>query len=442
VTYDRPFNNGKQKIGLRWFWDNGNYAKPFGTDTTLTFPRSDELRNRFASISHTFQISNRQLNEFRFGFSRYNSVAGRPTDIISLADVGATRGNSAQYPGIYRIGITSAWSLGTGVNDDRGTVDNQFYFGDTWSLALGRHNLRGGAEIVRFQINRYNNFAVRGALTFDSFNNFVQGIINGEQNAFGQAGRYFRDTDYSYFFQDDFKVFPRLTVNLGLRWEGFGWAHDKFLRNAVIDPSVIQNAPANSGAVPILYPQDSFLPGVTAAQGIGDCGLKNCRALNNWAPRVGFAWDIFGNQKTVLRGGAGMYYQRLSNQNLLQGSLAPPFTIQPITANPTGVTLANPLPASTVTGLVGAPFTPTGSFFTGLRYVAAPVVQPTPVRRITSITLAWGRVSSMPSACRATGSAAPACSPDRPTPDTAASSRLRSPVSCPMRARPTTSNGT
>ena len=73
--------------------------------------------------------------------------------------------------------------------------------------------------------------------------------------------------------------------------------------------------------------------------------LMRCRDDNNFAPRVGFAWDIKGDQTTVLRGGYGIYYQRLSNQNILQNSLAAPFTVQPLDnrAVPTTLQLANPL---------------------------------------------------------------------------------------------------
>jgi len=63
---------------------------------------------------------------------------------------------------------------------------------------------------------------------------------------------------------------------------------------------------------------------------VRNCALIRCRDDNNFAPRVGAAWDIRGDQSTVLRAGYGIYYQRLSNQNILQNSLAAPFTVQPL----------------------------------------------------------------------------------------------------------------
>src|SRR5262249_10525625 len=79
VSYDRPFFGGKSKLSGRWFFDNGNTNAPFGTASQLGFPQSRVQNNRFATITHTQEISNRQLNVFRFGFSRFLSTFA-PTD--------------------------------------------------------------------------------------------------------------------------------------------------------------------------------------------------------------------------------------------------------------------------------------------------------------------------------------------------------------------------
>jgi len=74
-----------------------------------------------------------------------------PTDLVNLSDIGATRSNISSVPGMYRINISGLFSVGTGVNDDRTTVSNTFYFGDTWSMTAGKHTLRAGTEIARYQ---------------------------------------------------------------------------------------------------------------------------------------------------------------------------------------------------------------------------------------------------------------------------------------------------
>ena len=382
ITHDRSLRDGKDKISGRWFYDDGQTDKPLGTATNsgLAFPLAAVQRNRFASITETHLISPRQVNEFRFGFSRFNSSTA-PTDLINLKDIGATRPNISQFPGVYHINVSGLFQFGTGVNDDRGTISNQFQWSDSWSLTRGRHTLRAGYEFLRYQLNRFNNFSVRGDLTFNAttgdnntftpFQNFLQGRVTGLQSAFGDPGRYFRNNDMDAYFQDDFRVSSRLSLNLGVRWEGMGFAHDKFYRSTIFNPALMElNPPQN----PFVFASDLTLGGLKGTPGYGRCGLKTCFADLNFAPRAGFAWDTMGNQKLVVRGGFGIYYQRLSNQNLLQGGLGAPFTVQPISNDPAPVSfqLANPLAGQS--GVSSGPIVtsaiPQVARFAGLRRIS------------------------------------------------------------------------
>ncbi len=381
ATYDQPLRGGRDKLSFRWFHDNGEDQRPFGAGGSLSQPRGDQQRNRFGTIQHTLQISNRQLNEFRVGYSRFKSAFG-PTPVILLNDVGATRPNIAEIPDLYQISIGTLFSLGTGANDDRGTISNAFSFSDTWSMVSGKHTLRAGAEVHRFQLNRFNRFATRGILTFaqipagatpgapllSQFQGFLMGRPTTLQVAAGLPDRYFRVTDFSLFFQDDFRVTPRFTLNLGLRWENMGFGTELLNRLGNYYPDL-----AAAGENPFVFPQDVNLGGFTgigATNAVPNCVIDNCRDNNNWAPRIGFAWDIGGNQKTVLRGGYGIYYQRLSNQTTLQTNLSPPFNVQPIddraaTGLPAMV-LANPFPTLPAASLVNQAITPQTSFFVGV----------------------------------------------------------------------------
>src|ERR1044071_6052705 len=178
ISYDRIMRGGKDKISGRWFWDNGAVDKPYGTASTLAFPRTDTQQNRFLSITETHVFSSSKINELRLGYSRF-IFANIPTDSINLSDIGATRGNSDIFPGIYQFTITGLFQVGTGVNDDRGTVSNQYNIVDTFSMTHGKHSLRFGGEAIQYQLNRFNNFAVRGALTTgatSSGNNPPQGV--------------------------------------------------------------------------------------------------------------------------------------------------------------------------------------------------------------------------------------------------------------------------
>lgn len=390
ISYDRDFRNGNDKISGRWFWDEGDVAKPFGTDTSLTNPRTDTQWNRFLSITHTHNFSSTKVNELRAGFSRF-IFANIPTDTHDLTEIGATRGNSAQFPGMYRVGITGLFSIGTGVNDDRGTVSNQYNLVDTFSMVKGRHSMRFGGEAIQYQLNRFNSFAVRGALTFGAttgagntftaFQNFLQGRITAIQSAFGDPARNFIATDYAAFFQDDYRFSSHLTFNLGLRWEAMSFGRDKLYRAGVFDPHL-----AAAGQNPFLIPEKVDLAGFKGTPGVSDCALERCRDDNNFAPRVGFAWDVKGDQKTVIRGGYGIYYQRLSNQNILQNSLAAPFTVQPLSSNPNPPSgqLANPFGTIPPPSIVANAFIPQATRFAGIFNATAATVNGVPAGGISA----------------------------------------------------------
>ena len=372
ISYDRTWHEGKDKISGRWFWDNGAVTKAYGTSSTLAFPRTDTQYNRFLSITQTHIFSPTKVNELRLGFSRF-LFANIPTDSVSLADIGATRGNSSQFPGMYRVAITGLFQVGTGVNDDRGTVSNQYNIVETFSMTHGKHSLRMGGEAIQYQLNRFNNFAVRGALTFGStsgtgnaftaWQNFLQGRVTAIQSAFGDPARNFVATDFAGFIQDDYRWSPRLTFNVGLRWEGMSFGHDKLFRAGIFDPALAAQA-----RNPFLFPEKVNLSGFTGTPGVKDCALASCFDGNNFGPRFGFAWDMEGNQKMILRGGYGIYYQRLSNQNILQNSLAAPFTVQPLSSNsnPQSFQLANPFASIPPPSAIATAYIPQATFFAGL----------------------------------------------------------------------------
>ena len=375
INYDRSWANGRDSISGRWFWDNGSADRPYGTAAGLAFPSASVQNNRFLSITHTHQFGANKVNELRGGFSRFIS-SFIPQDLVSLSDIGATRPNAGEIPGAYFVSITGLFSFGTGVNDERGTISNNYNLSDTFSWIFGKHTLRFGGERTQYQLNRFNKFAIRGALTFGAtsgtgntftaFQNFLQGRITGLQSAAGDPARNFIATDYAAFVQDDYRFSPRLTLNLGLRWELMSYGRDKLYRGGIYDPNLLAN-----GQNPFLFPEKVNLGGVRGTPGVSDCALDNCLEKDNFAPRVGFAWDIYGDQKTILRGGYGIYYQRLSNQNILQGSLAPPFFVQLIDtrATPPAFQLANPLgsqpPAAGLTA-----FVPQIARFAGLRRIS------------------------------------------------------------------------
>lgn len=383
ITLDKQLTS-KDKLVGRWFFSNNQTSQPFAASSTLGHPMTLPGENRFLKLGWTRVISPRMVNEARFGFNRF-FFALSPTESILLSDIGATRGNSGSIPAAFRVTITGAFSLGTGVNDDRGGAFNTFVWADDFSYTRGAHNFRMGGEVSRYQLNRYNRFATRGSVAFgnvgglNGFQNFLLGRITSTQGRSGFSTFYFRATDAALYFQDDWKATQRLTVNLGLRWEGLSIAHEKF--NFLTNFSGLGD---NEPAPPMRFIHPEVTP-VVGTPGVSDCTMLDCFDKNNFAPRIGFAWDIFGDQKTVVRSGYGIYYQRTSNQPLLQTSGGPPFS-QDFSNSFPEVTLQNPFPFSRpdsdfplsteptiprligFNGATGAPIFEGGAAFSGFRF--------------------------------------------------------------------------
>ncbi len=351
ITMDKQFGE-KDKISGRWFYSQNEVVRPFGTGSSLPFQMALPGLNRFLKLGWTRTFSGRLVNEARFGFNRFG-FDQIPEEPITLADIGAVRGNSGEFPAAYRIQINGVgFSLGTGVNDDRGGRFNTFVFADDLSLMVGKHQMRMGGEVNRYQLNRFNRFSTRGSVTFantvagaggagipalSGFQNFLLGRVTSTQGAAGFFTFYFRALDAATYFQDDWKIHPRLTLNLGVRWEGLSTAHEKqnFLSN-------FQGlGDGQPGPIKIIHPAETPRVGTP---GVSGCTLLDCFDANNFAPRIGFAFDMFGDQKTSLRGGYGVYYQRTSNQPLLQTSGGLPFS-QQFSAAPFSVTMQNPFPS-------------------------------------------------------------------------------------------------
>jgi Carboxypeptidase regulatory-like domain len=363
LTADKQLTE-KDKLTARWFFSDNNASQPFGTGTnnptnnanSLGFAKGLPGSNRFLKLGWTRVFSGNVVNDARFGFSRF-FFAQDPSEPISLADIGATRGNSAQFPAAYQLIITGGGPLvlGTGVNDNRGGAFNTFYEGDDLSITHGKHTLRFGFDASRYQLNRFNNFAQRGSVTFSNtpagdaspgfanppalsgFQNFLLGRVDTTQAEAGFSTFHFRALDFSGYVQDDWKIKPRLTLNLGLRWEGLSTAHE--LNNFLSNFRGLEDG--QPGPISIIHPARTANVGTP---GVSSCTLTNCFSAGNFAPRVSFAWDVFGNQKTVIRSGYGIYYQRVSNQSLLQTAGGLPFS-EAISAAPFTVTPQNPFPS-------------------------------------------------------------------------------------------------
>ncbi len=250
---------------------------------------------------------------------------------------------------------------------------------DDVGKSVGKHTLQFGGQYILAQRNQTNNAIgaasgdVQGLLTFsnlahstgNAFADFLtQAVFNGVTTGFIQSftqdsaqRRYYQTYQIAEpYFQDDWKVTPRLTLNLGVRVSLFGTYREKY-HNAwnweatnfnaarfAVDPFSGVLLDKNAGSTPIPFNPSTFQldPGVVSDLGLVQCGVGGTPAgcmkghLFNPAPRVGFAWDPWGDGKTSIRGGYGMFFEHGTGNEANTGSLE--------ASSPLVLSMTQPLP--------------------------------------------------------------------------------------------------
>jgi hypothetical protein len=308
--------------------------------------RQRDIRDNTLSFSYLRMIRNNLINEARGGFNREfdfthsNTTLGR-----FLSSIGFDQNAIDAYGAVVGASQLSVHGqplidLGSdfvtfGRNGDRNT-ERQLHqylatFGDTLTWVINNHNLKMGADFVRnvgqdgFAASRHNplgRISYRGG-GLDPFADFLLGLP-ASRVFFVKEARPIMDVhnwEQGYFFQDDWKVTPRLTVNLGVRYELISPFVDKNDIMLNFDPTFNNNAGrfiiASDRTAQFLDPRipDTTLPVVTA----GSSGLGIGRGLvrtdkNNFAPRVGVALRL--GEKSVVRGGYGLYFPTSAAQGI------------------------------------------------------------------------------------------------------------------------------
>lgn len=333
--------------------------QPLPAATVPGFGTTQDFKSRIISLTDTQVFTPSLVNEARFGFSRLAGLVV-PETRIPLSVAGMRRFNAADFPDIPQITVTGAFSIGYSVNADQGVDQNTFHWVDTLSWSHGGHQTRGGVEARRYQDNYFSNNRMRGTLTLQSFGDFLLGLsgaplaqggngtgfsnINSSSVASGVAARADRITDLAFFAQDDWKLTSRLNINAGLRWEYLGYAVDKFGRNGSFDSRRYQPPPPGGSTTAGFVQSSASLKPVLGIPAVAPT-LVDHEPTRNFAPRFGLAYRF--TDKFALRGGYGVYYDRLSNQLGLLESLSLPGYVRTDLQGSANIaaTLENPFPA-------------------------------------------------------------------------------------------------
>jgi hypothetical protein len=339
----------RHKISERFFWANAQTVDPFGGEGAgqLGSGQTTPITNRLATLSWTYTVTPNVVNEVRGGYTRLTQEV-KAVEPATLTKLGMTRFNGSVFPGIplFITGDINPAFGGISTNNDQASIANTYHFADSVAYTHGRHTFRGGFEYRRYEINLFNNFASRGFLLFNTFRDLLTGNILEAFVGTGITDRGFRARDASSYFQDDWKVTHRLTLNLGVRYDYLGPSTDVKDRLGNFDPSLLDaNTRANGGSGILngfILPAGASFGSIKGTPGVSASTLFS-NSPHNFGPRVGFAWDAMGNGKTAVRGGYGLYYVRISNQTLLQLITGAPFFQLSANVFP-GTPLSNPFP--------------------------------------------------------------------------------------------------
>ncbi len=348
----------------RWLQPNDQLSAPFLSDASGATSNTNQFHDFV--IGHSYTWAGNKVNSFNIHFQDFvNAISPDPARTFTLPVAG---GGRATNPNICFVECGSGTpEIGQNVNVPQQTLIRKYQLRDDLAWAAGRHNMKMGVNyIYNAKLGGFFFFGANGyQITFSDVpsviatdrTRFPQGFatpgavslieFSGGRGDFKQ-----RPHQLAFYFQDDFKVTPRLTLNLGLRWD----ANINFL------PPLLTDRPETSNRVyTILRQVLAANPTAPAAQE----GLARIRDLAgdedrlrrttaNWKefqPRVGFAWDPTGSGRHVIRGGYGIAFDQIfQNLTLFTLQLNNP-TIYTTILSLSGADLANfrfgvdPLPA-------------------------------------------------------------------------------------------------
>ncbi|HKS74869.1 MAG TPA: carboxypeptidase regulatory-like domain-containing protein [Terriglobales bacterium] len=305
---DHNLSNNEQLSG-RYAFGRSEQTFPlgnnggFGKGSRLpAFAQTSPTRVQVVSVSLLSTLSPSKINEVRFGYSRYRTSFSSldanfdPSTLGPNFDLGTGKLGLPEFD----FSIPELENLGAqGFSVPRGRTSQTFQILDNFTFLHGRHTIKLGGEFRRAAIDNFNDNVERGIFQYspdgldpnpvvDVLANFFLGGVQDPFSFFvlantGNTHRTNYNNGLAFFAQDDFRARPNFTLNLGLRWEYFGPLSEK------------NNLLSN------------LAPDGTLAL-VGTHGLDGVyrRDLNNFGPRIGFAWSV--TPSTVLRGGYGIYY--------------------------------------------------------------------------------------------------------------------------------------
>jgi outer membrane receptor protein involved in Fe transport len=292
-------------------------------NTVPGFGDTRQSRRQILTLNETHIFGPNLTNEARFGFNRIH-ITFTPNAQLNPADFGINNGINDDI-GLPQMSITGFnFNIGGPANFPQGRADTTLVVSDTLNYLRGNHSFKFGAELRRFY---NNNFTLdTGNFTFPSLANFMNGVANSFTITLGDRSSAIIQNSIGFYVQDNFKVRPNVTLELGLRYDWNMTPTERFDRFVVFDPATRTL--------------------VRVGNGIDDVYKQNNK---NFQPRLGIVWDPFKDGKTSVRAA----YAILTDQPVT--NVVTPLAANPPLADPrafTGaITFANAKDVAAASGL-------------------------------------------------------------------------------------------
>ena len=301
TIHNQDANPGPLLHGYGGTGDNDPGASVIVSDThTINPALVNELKLGYSSTSFDYWGVNNVANVV--GLIGLQGISGAGSDPANSSMPAVDIGGANGFQGTTSTGYSSQ-------------TQNTYQITDNLSWFQGRHNLKAGFDIRRYQVNDLNKPQnLSGALSFDdqlsgfAYANFLLGLPSAATLAIARPNAYIRSTQLGFYAQDEFKLSPRITLTYGIRYEYQTPWTDKFNRLTSFNIASGQMIVAGNKMPTDLVPSvAATLPIETAQQaGLPPRSLMYSD-FRNWSPRVGIAFRPFGNDKTVARAGYGVF---------------------------------------------------------------------------------------------------------------------------------------
>lgn len=351
-----------QTIYVRYLHDNYVVQLPFGFSCSSDLPACPQTRNRPGTsyqLSHTWIVNNHLVNDAKLNASwdgqripPYGTLWERSQYGFNIPYVFADGGGRfrASIPGISFGGICGA--KGTSCPSKIGSQYHSLLSPttdiagqDTVTWTKGGHTFKFGALIVRNRKDQNSRSAYAGQITFSTSSNSnttgnaladaLLGNFQDYQESSGDPIGFFRYTQYHFFVDDTWHVFPSLTLDLGMRYERHVPAYTTLNNFSTFDPALYDPSKAvtvtTKGLIDTTKGGDPYNGMIVAGSQPSQLGIPAGapRGLypsrNAFAPRLGFSWAPFSDGKTAVRGGFGIFYDTVEGNLDFDELGNPPF---------------------------------------------------------------------------------------------------------------------